>query len=90
MKNLILLWILFSAPVLCYSANQEIQPSVKSEQSALAASEGINFGEWESEFDASMKKAKVRVKKCESGKTQSQNCQFEKFQALDPSVDVVH
>ena len=67
-------------------ASDLIKPSDKLEQS-MVASEGINFQEWENEFDNSMQKAKIRVKKCE---TKSKNCQFEKFQALDPSFDMVH
>ena len=58
----------------------------KQEQTKVTADE-INFQEWESEFDNSMQKAKVRVRKCES---KSRNCQFEKFQALDPAFDMVH
>ncbi len=66
-------------------ATQLIKPSKQQEQ-IVASGDGINFTEWESEFDTSMKKAKVRVQKCEA---KNKNCQFEKFQALDPSFDVV-
>ena len=67
-------------------AGDLIKPSVKNEQ-VVATNEGIDFKEWESQFDSSMEKAKVRVQHCES---KSKNCQFEKFQALDPSFDMVH
>lgn len=76
--------ILFSMNVVF--ASDLLKPSLLEEQT-VATSEGIDFQEWESEFDTSMKKAKVRVQKCE---TKSRNCQFEKFQALDPSFDMVH
>lgn len=67
-------------------AKEVMKPSDKKEQT-IVANEGINFNEWESEFESSMEKANIRVKKCEA---KSQNCQFEKFQALDPSFDMVH
>ncbi len=67
-------------------ANELLIAQAKQEQTKVIAEE-INFQEWESEFDSSMQKAKVRVRKCES---KSQNCQFEKFQALDPAFDMVH
>ncbi len=67
-------------------ANDLLVAKAKQEQTKVTADE-INFQEWESEFDNSMQKAKVRVRKCES---KSRNCQFEKFQALDPAFDMVH
>lgn len=79
----------FFVGAFCSAANVKqgfIKPASKAEQS-LVVNEGINFDEWESEFDTSIKKAKVRADKCtEKGK---KNCQFEKFQALDPSFDMV-
>lgn len=66
-------------------ASELLRPSAKIEQTIVSA-DGIDFQEWESEFDTSVEKAKVQVKKCE---TKSKNCQFEKFQALDPAFDMV-
>ncbi len=82
MKYLIM--ILFFASL--GMANDRAAETEQQGQTKLAT-EGINFQEWESEFDNSMQKAKGRVRKCES---KSKNCQFEKFQALDPSFDMVH
>ena len=65
----------------------EVATSTAINEKAVVVEEGINFESWESEFDSSMKKAKIKVRKCEA---QSKNCQFEKFQALDPSFDMVH
>ena len=67
-------------------AGELIKPVAKPEQ-AVVASEGIDFKEWESDFDHSIEKAQVKVRKCEKN---SKNCQFEKFQALDPNFDMVH
>ena len=68
-----------------------LESSVKStaeiQDQAVVANEEIDFHEWESEFNTSMDKARKKVKKCEA---KSKNCQFEKFQALDPSFDMVH
>ncbi len=68
-------------------ANDDFTPAVAKTESSAKASEGIDFQEWESQFDSSMDKAKTKVRKCESN---SKNCQFEKFQALDPAFDMVH
>ncbi len=67
-------------------ASELLIAQTKQEQTKVTADE-INFQEWESEFDNSVQKAKVRVRKCEA---KSRNCQFEKFQALDPAFDMVH
>jgi hypothetical protein len=69
------------------TAADVIKPSAQDEQTINNVNDGINFQEWESDFNASMTSAKVKVKKCEA---KSKNCQFEKFQALDPSFDMVH
>lgn len=68
-------------------ANDDFTQAVAKTDSAVKVSEGIDFQEWESQFESSMDKAKTKVRKCESN---SKNCQFEKFQALDPSFDMVH
>ena len=67
-------------------ASEFIKPAANTEQ-AVVAGDGIDFNEWESDFDHSIEKAQVKVRKCEKN---SKNCQFEKFQALDPDFDMVH
>lgn len=69
-------------------AGELIKPVAKTEQTTVAAAtEGIDFNEWEADFDHSIEKAQLKVRKCEKN---SKNCQFEKFQALDPDFDMVH
>jgi hypothetical protein len=70
-------------------AFEVIKPSAKIDQ-PVAMGDGIDYNQWETEFDTSLEKAKLKVKKCVSGSKKKKGCQFEKYQALDPSFDMIH
>ncbi len=69
------------------SAQQTIQQSEVEpigEDSLVVEAHGeINFNEWESDFNRSLRESKAtEAKKCKG-----KNCQFQNMQALDPSFD---
>jgi hypothetical protein len=67
-------------------AGEVHNPSLSTESSA--SDQGIDFKDWEKDFDKSVRKNKHSYKKkCE---IKSRNCEFEKMQGLDPASGIIH